>query len=256
MAEQKSTGRQAAFVTGASYGIGAATALALARDGYDVAIAATRVENLANVVTQLNVMGARVVPVALDLRSQSSIEQAMAAVVEALGRVDLLVNNAGTTLRRLALDVTAAEWDAVMQTNLTGTFFMSQQMGRHLIGSGRAGGIINIASTHGMIGLATRSTYGISKAGMIHMTKMLAIEWAEHGIRVNAVAPGRVESGSPLRAATTSDPKLLEAAHSRVPLHRSATSEEVAAAVCYLASPQAAYITGHTLLLDGGLTAY
>jgi len=256
MQEQKSAGRPAAFVTGASYGIGAATALALARDGYDVAVTATRVENLANVVAQLHAMGARVVPVALDLRSQSSIEQAMFAAIEALGRVDMLVNNAGITLRRLALEVTPAEWDAVMGTNLTGTFFMSQQVGRHLIGSGRAGCIINIASTHGVIGLAERSTYGISKAGMIHMTKMLAIEWAGNGIRVNAIAPGRVASGSPMRAASASDPKLLEAIHSRVPLHRSATSEEVAAAVCYLASPQAAYITGHTLLLDGGLTAY
>lgn len=252
----KPTGRQAAFVTGASYGIGAATALALARDGYDVAVAATRVENLSNVVTQLGAMGARVAPLALDLRSQSSIEQAMAAAIEALGRVDLLVNNAGITLRRRALEVTAAEWDAVIRTNLTGSFFMSQQMGRHLIGSGRAGCIINIASTFGIIGLAERSTYGISKAGMIHMTKMLAIEWAEHGIRVNAIAPGRVASGSPLRTATASDPKLLELLHSRIPLHRSATSEEIAAAVCYLASPQAAYITGHTLLMDGGLTAY
>ena len=256
MPEQQSTGRQAAFVTGASYGIGAATALALARDGYDVAIAATRVENLSNVVAQLKATGARVAPVALDLRLQSSIEQAMAGAISALGRIDLLVNNAGITLRRLALEVTPAEWDAVIRINLTGSFFMSQQLGRHLIATVRPGCIINIASTHGMIGLAERSAYGISKAGMIHMTKMLAIEWAEHGVRVNAIAPGRVASGSPMRTASASDPKLLEAIHSRVPLHRSATSEEVAAAVCYLASPQAAYITGHTLLMDGGLTAY
>ena len=256
MQEQQSSGRQAAFVTGASYGIGAATALALARGGYDVAVAATRVENLANVVTQLEAMGARAVPVALDLCSQISIELAMAGAIKALGRMDLLVNNAGITLRRPTLEVTPAEFDAVIRTNLTGSFFMSQQMGRHLIGSGRTGCIINIASTHGMIGLAERSTYGISKAGMIHMTRMLAIEWAGHGIRVNAVAPGRVASGSPMRTASANDPKLLELLHSRVPLHRSAASEEVAAAVCYLASPQAAYITGHTLLLDGGLTAY
>lgn len=256
MPEQQSTGRQAAFVTGASYGIGAATALALARDGYDVAVAATRIENLSNVVAQLEATGARVAPVALDLRLQSSIEQAMAGAISALGRMDLLVNNAGITLRRLALEVTPAEWDAVIRINLTGSFFMSQQLGRHLIATARPGCIINIASTHGMIGLAQRSAYGISKAGMIHMTKMLAVEWAEHGIRVNAIAPGRVASGSPMRTASASDPKLLAAIHSRVPLHRSATSEEVAAAVAYLASSQAAYITGHTLLMDGGLTAY
>jgi NAD(P)-dependent dehydrogenase (short-subunit alcohol dehydrogenase family) len=255
MQEQQSTARQAAFVTGASYGIGAATALALARDGYDLAVAATRIENLSNIVTQLEATGARVVPMALDLCSQSSIEEAMAGAIKALGRMDLLVNNAGITMRRLALDVAPAEFDAVIRTNLTGSFFMSQQLGRHLIGAARPGCIINIGSTHGIIGLAERSAYGISKAGMMHMTRMLAIEWAAHGIRVNAVAPGRVASGSPMRAASSNDPKALEAAHSRVPLHRSATSEEVAAAVRYLASPQASYITGHTLLLDGGLTA-
>lgn len=253
---QQSPGRQAAFITGASYGIGAATALALARDGYDVAISATRVENLSKVVTQLAATGVRVVPMALDVRSQDSIEKCMATAIAALGRVDLLVNNAGITIKKLAVDVTAEEWDAVMGANLTGAFFMCQQLGRHLIASGRPGCIINIGSTHGMIGLAERSTYGISKAGMMHMTKMLAIEWAQHGIRVNSVAPGRVDSGSPMRAAASSNPKYVAAANSRVPLRRSATSEEVAAAVAYLASPQAAYITGHTLMLDGGLTAY
>ena len=256
MNSQHAADRRAAFVTGASYGIGAASALALARDGFDVAVAATRVENLSKVVAELQAIGTRVVPLALDVRSQSSIEQAMDAAVKALGRVDVLVNNAGITLRRFALDVTPAEWDAVIQTNLTGAFFMSQQLGRHLIARGQGGCIINMASTHGMIGYAERSAYGISKAGMMHMTKMLAIEWAAHDIRVNAIAPGRVASGSPLRAAGASNPKYLEMVHNRIPLRRSATNEEVAAAVRYLASPQAAYITGHTLLLDGGLTAY
>ena len=256
MQDEKSAGRRTAFVTGASQGIGAATAVALARDGFDVAVSSTRPEKLSDVLEQLTAAGARTAPVALDVCSQSSIEQAMATVLAAFGRLDVLVNNAGITLQRSSLDVTQEEWDAVMRTNLNGTFFMSQQMGRHLIGCGRPGCIINMASTHGVIGLAERSVYGISKAAMIHMTKMLAIEWAEHGVRVNAIAPGRVASGSPLRATTSTDQKYLESVHSRIPLHRSATSEEVAAAVCYLASPQAAYITGHTLLLDGGLTAY
>ena len=255
MPEQKSTDRRAAFVTGASYGIGAATALALARDGFDVAVSATRVENLSNVVTKLEAMGTRVVPVALDLRAQSSIELATAQVIKAVGRVDVLVNNAGVTLRKAALDVTPEEWDAVIRTNLTGTFFMTQQVARHLVGSGRPGCIISIASTHGLVGLATRSAYGISKAAIIHMTRMLAIEWADHGIRVNAIAPGRVETGSPARAASLADPKYREAMLNRVPLHCFCTSEEVAGAASYLASPQAAYITGQTLILDGGLTS-
>lgn len=255
MQESNSTGRRTAFVTGASQGIGAAIALALARDGFDVAVSATRAENLAGTVAALAPTGARVVPVAFDLRSVSSGEQAMAEVIGAFGHVDVLVNNAGVTLRKLALDVTVEEWEAVIGANLTGTFFLSQQMGRHLVGSARPGCIISIASTHGVLGFAQRSTYGISKGAIIQMTRMLAIEWAEHGIRVNAVAPGTVET--PSRADFFSaDPRARETLLNRVPLHRFGTPEEVAGVVCYLAGPQATYITGQTLLLDGGLTAY
>jgi len=254
MQKQSNTGKRTAFVTGASYGIGAATALALARNGFDVAVAATRVENLSNVVAQLDATGARVVPVALDLRANSSIEQTMAAVTGAFGNLDLLVNNASVPLRKAATEVTREEWDAVMQPNLTGTFFICQQMGRHLIGSGRPGCIINVASTHGIVALAERLVYGVSKAAVMHMTRMLAIEWAQHGIRVNSIAPGTVDT--PSRAAFLADPRMREMMLNRVPLHRLATADEVAAAVCYLASPEAAYITGHTLVMDGGLTAY
>jgi len=254
MQKQSTTGKRTAFVTGASYGIGAATALALARNGFDVAVAATRVENLSNVVAQLDATGARAVPVALDLRANSSIEQTMAVVTGAFGNLDVLVNNASVPLRKAATEVTLEEWDAVIQPNLTGTFFMCQQMGRHLIGSGRPGCIINIASTHGIVALAERLVYGVSKAAVLHMTKMLAIEWAQHGIRVNSIAPGTVDT--PSRAAFLADPKTREMMLNRVPLHRLGTADEVAAAACYLASPEAAYITGHTLIMDGGLTAY
>ena len=256
MQEPASTAGRAAFVTGASYGIGAATALALARDGFDVAISATRVQNLSEISRKLEATGRRVVPVALDLCSQASIEQAMAEVVKALGRVDVLVNNAGVNLRQTALDVTPEQWHAVMQVNATGTFFITQQMGRHLVGGGRPGCIVSIASTHGVIGASERSTYGISKAAVLQMTRMLAIEWAQHGIRVNAIAPGRVDTPSPSRAATTADPKYMKAMLDRIPLHRLATAEDVAEAVAYLASPRAAIITGQTLFLDGGLTVY
>jgi NAD(P)-dependent dehydrogenase (short-subunit alcohol dehydrogenase family) len=242
--------RPTAFVTGASYGVGAATALALARDGFDVAVSATRPENVADTVAKLEHAGA--VSVVLDLKSQASIEDAFAAVIAKLGRLDVLVNNAGANLRRRATEVTPEEWDAVIATNLTGTFFLSQQFGRHLIAGGRPGSIVNIASTHGLVGAAERSTYGISKAAVTHMTRMLAIEWADHGIRVNAIAPGRLDTPSPSRADT--DPNYMQAMLARIPLHRLATVEQVAAAVCYLAGPHAAAITGQTLVLDGGLT--
>jgi len=151
--------------------------------------------------------------------------------------------------------VTPQEWDELMAVNLTGTYFMSQAMGRHLIGKRRPGCVVSLASTHGMVGYAERSTYGISKAGIIQMTRMLAIEWAGHGIRVNAIAPGTVDT--PSRAEYfAAYPAARAAMIERIPFRRFGTPEEVAGMVCYLASPQAAYITGQTLVLDGGLTSY
>jgi NAD(P)-dependent dehydrogenase (short-subunit alcohol dehydrogenase family) len=246
--------RPIAFVTGASQGIGAAIAAALARDGYDLALTSTHTEKLRPVLDAAAKAGAKAAPVALDLRSQPSIEKAMAETVAALGRVDVLVNNAAIPLKKPALDVTPEEWESVIDTNLTGTFFMSQQMGRHLVKTGRPGCIISIASTHGLVALQGRSIYGIAKAGVMHMTRMLAIEWAEHGIRVNAVAPGRVDT--PSRASSLAEPGFEEGALARIPLKRFGTVDDVAGAVSYLASSRAAYITGQTLVLDGGLTAW
>jgi NAD(P)-dependent dehydrogenase (short-subunit alcohol dehydrogenase family) len=229
----RSADKKTAFVTGASYGVGAATALAVA---------------------QLEALGVQPVVLVLDLGSQSSIERALADVASEFGRLDLLVNNAGSNLRKIAVDVTWADWDAVMASNLRGAFFLSQQLGRRLIAAGRPGDIVNIASTHGLVGAAERSTYGIAKGALIQMTRMLAIEWAEYGIRINAIAPGRLDTRSPSRAARTDDPSYMQAMLARIPLHRLATVDEVAAAVCYLASPQAASLTGQTLVLDGGIT--
>src|SRR6516162_1643623 len=129
--------RRTVLVTGASYGVGAATALAFMREGYDVAISATRAENLNDTLANLERGTARVVPVVLDLRSLASIEQAVGSVLAAFGHIDVLVNNAGSTLRRLAVDVTPSEWNDMIAVNVTGTFLMTQQVGQHLIASGR-----------------------------------------------------------------------------------------------------------------------
>ena len=247
--------RRAALITGASYGVGAATALALAREGFDVAITATKIDNLAATQMSVEALGVRVVPAALDLRDGSGIALALRPIITALGGLDVLVNNAGANLRKSATEVTARDWDAVMDVNLRGTFFLTQEVGRHLIAAGRGGCIVNIASTHALIGAPERSTYGISKAALVGMTRMLAVEWAEHGIRVNAIAPGRLVTDSPSRAEKGADPAYMEAMLKRIPLHRQATAEEVAATVAYLASPAAAAMTGQLLVLDGGLTA-
>jgi NAD(P)-dependent dehydrogenase (short-subunit alcohol dehydrogenase family) len=253
MASSTPPARKTAFVTGASYGVGAASALALARDGFDIALSATRAKNLADTVRQLSGLGVRTLSLALDLRSEIGIAQAMGQILETFGGLDVLVNNAGANLRKLAVEVTAEEWREVMEVNVTGTFLLTQQFGRHLIGSARGGAIVSIASTHGLIGAPERSTYGISKGAIIQMTRMLAIEWAAHGIRVNAVAPGRLDTASPSRAGA--DPKYMAAMLERIPLHRLATAEEVADAVAYLAGPQAQSVTGQVLVIDGGLTA-
>ena len=251
--EMAATG--AALVTGASYGVGAAIALALARAGYDVAVTATTIENLAPTLKALEAYGGRVLPAVLDLCSEADVVRVTKEVFAAFGGIDVLVNNAGANLRKNATDVTVAEWDALMAVNIRGTFFLTQAVGRALIASGRGGAVVNIASTHALAGTPERSTYGISKAALVGMTRMLAVEWAEHGIRVNAVAPGRLATPSPSRAGKGADQAYMDAMLTRIPLHRLATVDEVAAAVVYLAGPAAASITGQVLVLDGGLTA-
>jgi NAD(P)-dependent dehydrogenase (short-subunit alcohol dehydrogenase family) len=244
-----------ALVTGASYGVGAASALALARDGFHLVLTATDVGNLENTLHAVQALDRQAVGIAIDLASQKGIDATVAAALTHFGQIDVLVNNAAVNLRRAAVDVTRDQWDAVFAVNLTGAFFLTQQVGRHLIARGAAGTIISIASAHALVGAAERSVYGISKAALLQMTRMLAIEWAEHGITVNAVAPGRLDTASPSRNRTGSDPAYMSAMLKRIPLHRLATAEEIGASVAFLASPAARSITGQTIVIDGGLTA-
>ncbi len=256
MQSEHSQPRRAALVTGASYGIGAAVAVGLARDGFDVAVTELSAADLSNTVATIRAASgrAKAIAVTLDLRSQDSLEAAFAEAVAAIGPLDLLVNNAGVPMTRPAIEITRAEWETALAVNLTGAFFMSQQMGRHLIAAGRPGAIVSLASTHGTVGFPNVVGYGVAKAGISHMTRILAIEWAPYGIRVNAIAPGTTETES--RAPLLADPARREAMLNRIPLRRFGRAEEMAGAVRYLASPLAGYITGQVLLVDGGLTAY
>jgi NAD(P)-dependent dehydrogenase (short-subunit alcohol dehydrogenase family) len=251
MAEQEHRG--AALVTGASYGIGAAAAIALAQQGFDVVVTDLRAEDATETVKAIEAAGRRGLALALDVQSQDSIQRTFKAALDAFARLDVLVNNAGVpSPGKSALEITRADWEFILGVNLTGNFFMSQAMGKYLIAAKRPGTIISLASTHGIVGFAGASAYGIAKAGVSHMTKMLAIEWAPHGIRVNAIAPGSTETKS--RAPRLSDPENRPRMLNRIPLGRFGTAEEMGAAIAYLASPQASYISGHTLVLDGALT--
>jgi NAD(P)-dependent dehydrogenase (short-subunit alcohol dehydrogenase family) len=243
-----------ALITGTSAGLGRAIAVALAGEGYDLALTELDTAMLKDTLAQPALANRKVVPIALDLRSQDSIKACFERAVAGLGEIDLLVNNAGRALVRPSVDVTDAEWDDVIDTNLKGAFFLSQLFGRRCIEKQRPGAIVSMASTHGMIGIPERLVYGVSKAGLIQMTRMLAIEWADKNIRVNAIAPTTVLTES--RQKMLSDPKVRADMLSRIPTGRFATPEEIAAAVVYLASPGAASVTGHTLMVDGGLTAY
>jgi NAD(P)-dependent dehydrogenase (short-subunit alcohol dehydrogenase family) len=234
--------------------VGAATAAALARSGYDIAITATKRGNLDRTRAALEALGARVSAIELDLTKQASIDAAIDQGLSELGRIDVLVNNAGAHGRKPAIDITRADWDAIFEPNLAGTFFLTQKVGRHLIEAKRPGAIVSITSTHAVRGAPVRLMYGVSKAAVHQMTLMLAIEWAPHGIRVNAVAPGRMMTDSPSRQETQNDPNYIEAMRKKIPLQRLPTAEDCAAAVDFLCSSGAASITGQIMMIDGGLT--
>jgi 2-deoxy-D-gluconate 3-dehydrogenase len=242
-----------AMVTGASTGLGRASALALARAGFDLAVTDVDKTWLADLTAEAKLAGRKVVPISLELRSEEGIARAMVQATQAFGAIDVLVNNAGRALQKPAVEVTWAEWNDVIDINLKGSFFLSTAFARHCMERKRGGAIISMASTHGLTGIAGRSVYGVSKGGIIQMTRMLAIEWAPLGIRVNAVAPATVLT--PSREKMLSEPQARARMLARIPLGRFPSAEEVAAAVCYLASDAAATITGQTLVLDGGLTA-
>jgi 2-deoxy-D-gluconate 3-dehydrogenase len=243
-----------ALVSGAGSGIGKAVALAAAAAGAHCAVTELpdRVADLEPVCAAIEALGRRALPLALQLPDLASIDAAVQEAVEALGRIDVLVNNAGVNIPRDALELTEADWDGVLDVNLKGTFFLSQRVARHMVEAG-GGRIVNMASQNGVVGYYKRAAYCSSKAGVVNLTRVLAIEWARHHINVNAVGPTFILT--PLTQSTFDDPELRADLLGRIPAGRVGQPEDVVGAVVFLASPAADLITGHTLLVDGGWTA-
>jgi 3-oxoacyl-[acyl-carrier protein] reductase len=237
-----------AFITGASRGIGRACAIALAAGGAKVVLAARQVDKLEEVASEIRGAGGQAFVVAIDLASQESIKTAFAAASREFGRIDVLVNNAGLTRDGLAMRMKRDDWDAVLQTNLSGSFFCIQQVLPGMVRE-RWGRIVNITSVVGESGNAGQANYAASKAGLIGLTKSLAQELASRNITVNAVAPGFVETDMTASLSDELKAKIRES----VPLKRIGKPEDIAAAVRFLTSDDASYVTGHVLDVNGGM---
>jgi 3-oxoacyl-[acyl-carrier protein] reductase len=237
-----------ALVTGASQGIGRACALALAQAGARVALAARNESKLNEVAAEIASKGGAAAVFSLDLSSEESIKACAKSAVQHFGSIEILVNNAGITRDTLALRMKRADWDEVIQTNLTGTFLVTQALLSPML-KARWGRIINISSVVGETGQAGQANYAASKAGLIGLTKSLARELASRNITVNAVAPGYIQTAM----TAVLDEKQRESMMAEIPLGRAGTDAEIAAAVRFLASEEAAYITGHVLDVNGGM---
>jgi 3-oxoacyl-[acyl-carrier protein] reductase len=237
-----------ALVTGASQGIGRATALALLGAGAHVALAARNAEKLAAIVAEVTAVGAQALAVPMDVADAEQVKAGFKRVVERFGRLDILVNNAGVTRDGLAVRMKLDDWDAVLRTNLTGAHLCAQQALAVMLRQ-RSGRIINVTSVVAETGNAGQSNYVAAKAGLIGLTRALAVEVASRSITVNAVAPGFIASPMTDPLSDAVKQALLE----RIPLGRMGTDAEVAAAIVFLASDEAAYITGAVLDINGGL---
>jgi 3-oxoacyl-[acyl-carrier protein] reductase len=237
-----------ALVTGASQGIGQACALALARQGASLALAARNQQKLEEVAAQIAAAGGKAAIFEMDVAEEGQIKSGIKSALAHFGRVDILVNNAGITRDQLVMRMKRADWDAVLNTNLTSAYLCTQQVIGSMLRQ-RWGRIINITSVFGQMGQAGQANYASSKAGLIGLTMALAREVASRNITCNAVAPGFIETS--MTAGLSEEFK--QTAVKMIPLGRVGTADDVASAVCFLASDEASYITGHVLNVNGGM---
>ena len=244
-----------ALVTGTGSGLGRAMAIGLAQAGADVALTELpdRLKAAEETARDVEKAGRKALVVPLDVLKLPGIRDMADAVVARFGRIDILVNNAGVNVPKLAVDVTEADWDKVLDVDLKGVFFTTQEVAKRAMIPQGGGKIVNISSQMGVVGYTYRAAYCAAKAGVINLTRVLAFEWAKHKINVNAVAPTFVET--PLTRPMFEDKAFKDDVLSRIPLGRLGKPEDIVGSVVYLSSASADMVTGHTLLVDGGWTA-
>jgi 3-oxoacyl-[acyl-carrier protein] reductase len=237
-----------ALVTGASQGIGRTCALRLAKEGATLAVAARNQEKLNELVHEITTSGGKAAAFALDVCDEEQVKATVKSIITQFGKIDILVNNAGITRDQLVMRMKRADWDAVLQTNLTSAYLCIQAVISSMLKQ-RSGRIINITSVFGQMGQAGQANYSASKAGLIGLTMAIAREVGSRSITCNAVAPGFIETAM---TATLSD-EFKQTAVKQIPLGRVGSPDDVASAVAFLASDEASYITGHTLSVNGGM---
>ena len=242
---------QVAIVTGTSRGLGQYFGQALAKAGADLVITSRNRESLKGFEAEITALGRRAVSLELDVRDRASIERMVAAAHEAYGRIDILVNNAGCNVRKPALEVTWDDWNLIVDTNLRGSFFVAQAVARHMIAQ-RYGRIINIGSYTSVAGFAGLAPYGASRGGIRQMTMSLADDWGHYGITVNCLAPGWFRTAQ--NNAPYEDKEWVEYISDRIPVKRPGRPEDLDGMIVFLASESSRYVTGQTILVDGGIS--
>jgi len=242
---------KAAIVTGASRGLGQYFSRALARAGADLVITSRRLESLAAFKEEIESTGRRALPLELDVRNYESIQRMVEKAVEFYGKIDILVNNAGCNVRKPSLEITLEDWNLVLDTNLRGTFFVAREVAKKMIPH-KKGRIINIGSVTSVFGYAGIAPYCASRGGVKQLTMSLADEWGIHGITVNCLAPGWFETEQ--NKGLYEDKQWLAYLTDRFPLKRTGLPNDLDGAIIFLASDASRYITGQTILVDGGIS--